>query len=250
MRKLADRAAAHGLAAERGPIEMKRASLKIRDFGLEVKAVEDDGGFSGYGSVFGNEDSYGEVVAPGAFAESLVEIAAKGRPVPVLWQHRSGEPIGIYTSLKEDGTGLYVEGKLLKDDVRQAAESYALLKAGAVSGLSIGYYVRASSFDEKTGIRTLQRLDLVEISLVTFPANDEARVDAVKAKIAHGGVPSLPEFERFLREAGFSKTKAAVIANRGLAHLLRSESAGDEANELGAVKAVVDALSGFSLSHL
>lgn len=230
-------------------LERKKASLKIRDFGLEVKAVEEDGAFSGYGSVFGNEDSYGEIVAPGAFAKSLVEIAGKGRPVPVLWQHRSGEPIGIYTSLKEDGIGLFVEGKLLKDDVRQAAESYALMKAGAVSGLSIGYYVRESSFDEKTGIRTLQRLDLVEISLVTFPANDEARVDAVKAKIAHGELPSLNEFERFLREAGFSKTKAAVIANRGLAHLLRSESEGDPATEPEAAKAVADVLSGFSLSR-
>lgn len=231
-------------------LERKKASLKIRDFGLSVKAVEDDGSFSGYGSVFGNEDSYGEVVAPGAFAESLAEIAAKGRPVPVLWQHRSDQPIGIYTVLKEDETGLYVEGALLKDAVRQAAESYALMKAGAVSGLSIGYYVRQSSFDEKTNVRTLIKLDLVEISLVTFPANDEARIDAVKAKIAHGEMPSLNEFERFLREAGFSKTKAAVIANRGLAHLLRSESAGDEANEPEAVKAVADALSGFSLSHL
>ncbi len=155
----------------------------------------------------------------------------------------------IYSSLKEDDTGLYVEGALLKDAVRQAAESYALMKAGAVSGLSIGYYVRASSFDEKTGIRTLQKVDLVEISLVTFPANDEARIDAVKSKIAHGELPSLNEFERFLREAGFSKTKAAVIANRGLAHLLRSESAGDQANEPEAVKALHSTLSGFTLSQ-
>lgn len=233
-----------------GRLETKKASLKIRDFGLEVKAVNDDGTFSGYGSVFGVEDSYGEIVAPGAFADSLAEIAAKGRPVPVLWQHRSDQPIGIYDSLKEDDTGLYVEGSLLKDAVRQAAESYALMKAGAVSGLSIGYYVRQSSYDEKTNVRTLIKLDLVEISLVTFPANDEARIDAVKSKIAHGEIPSLPEFERFLREAGFSKTKAAVIANRGLAHLLRSESAGDEASKPEAFKAVADALSGFSLSHL
>ena len=225
----------------------KKASLKIRDFGLDVKAVNEDGSFSGYGSVFGVEDSYGEIVAPGAFTESLTEIAGKGRPVPVLWQHRSDQPIGIYSSLKEDATGLYVEGMLLKDAVRQASESYALMKAGAVSGLSIGYYVRQSSYDEKTNVRTLIKLDLVEISLVTFPANDEARIDAVKSKIAPGELPSLNEFERFLREAGFSKTKAAVIANRGLAHLLRSESAGDPANEPEATKALSAVLSGFNL---
>ncbi|CAO4145536.1 HK97 family phage prohead protease [Methylorubrum extorquens] len=234
----------HGPAARP---EHKKASLKIRDFGLDVKAVNEDGSFTGYGSVFGVEDSYGEIVAPGAFTESLTEIAAKGRPVPVLWQHRSDQPIGIYSSLKEDATGLYVEGMLLKDAVRQASESYALMKAGAVSGLSIGYYVRQSSYDEKTNVRTLIKLDLVEISLVTFPANDEARVEAVKSKIAHGELPSLNEFERFLREAGFSKTKAAVIANRGLAHLLRSESAGDPANEPEATKALSAVLSGFTL---
>lgn len=237
----------HGTAAR---LERKKASLKIRDFGLDVKAVNEDGSFTGYGSVFGVEDSYGEVVAPGAFAESLVEIAQKGRPIPVLWQHRSDQPIGIYSSLREDDTGLYVEGMLLKDAVRQAGESYALMKAGAVSGLSIGYYVRQSLYDEKTNVRTLLKLDLVEISLVTFPANDEARIDAVKSKIAHGELPSLNEFERFLREAGFSKTKAAVIANRGLAHLLRSESAGDQANEPEATKALSAVLSGFSLTDI
>lgn len=222
----------------------KDASLKIRDFDLSVKAVDDDGLFSGYGSVFGTVDSYKEVVAPGAFAASLAEIKAKGRPVPVLWQHRSGEPIGVYNALAEDGHGLKVDGKLILE-VARAAEAHALMKAGAVSGLSIGYYVRDDSFDQKTGVRTLKQLELVEISLVTFPANDDARVDVIKSKLAHGSLPSLPEFEQLLREAGFSKSQAAVIANRGLKHLLcRSESGGETAND---IKALVDRISGFSL---
>ncbi|MEO6659439.1 MAG: HK97 family phage prohead protease, partial [Burkholderiaceae bacterium] len=101
------------------------------------------------------------------------------------------------------------------------------------------------SFDQKTGIRTLKRLDLVEISLVTFPANDDARVDAIKSKLAHGGLPNLPEFEQLLREAGFSKTQSAVIANRGLKHLLdRSESGSETAND---IKTLVNRISGFSL---
>ena len=90
------------------------------------------------------------------------------------------------------------------------------MKVGAVTGLSIGYWTRESSLDEKTGIRTLTKLDFEEVSLVTFPANDEARIDAIKLKLAHGGLPDLNEFEKFLREAGFSKTQSAVIANRGL----------------------------------
>lgn len=216
----------------------KNASLKIRDFDLSVKAVSDDGLFSGYGSVFGVVDSYQEVVAPGAFAESLAEIAAKARPVPVLWQHRSDQPVGIYSALAEDDHGLKVDGKLILD-VARAKEAHALMKAGAVSGLSIGYYVRESSFDEKTGIRTLSKLDLVEVSLVTFPANDDARVDAIKSKLAHGSLPTLREFEQLLREQGFSKNQAAVIANRGLKHMLdRGDSGSDPADITALIKQI------------
>lgn len=220
--------------------------LKIRDFDLSIKAISEDGLFSGYGSVFGVVDSYGESVEPGAFAASLAAIQQRGRPVPVLWQHRSAQPIGIYTKLVEDDKGLYVEGKLLKDDVQQAKEAYALMSAGAVSGLSIGYYVTDDSFDEKTRVRKLKGLDLVEISLVTFPANEEARVDAVKFAISHGSLPMLSDFERFLREAGFSKTQSAVIANRGLKHLLQSESEG-EAIPNADLKALADRIGKFSL---
>ncbi len=225
----------------------KRPALKLRDFNLQIKAVSDDGLFSGYGSVFGVVDSYGEVVEPGAFKASLAAIADKGRPVPVLWQHRSGQPIGVYTKLEEDDHGLYVEGKLLKDDVQQAKEAYALLRAGAVSGLSIGYYVTDDSFDEKTRTRKLKALDLVEISLVTFPANEEARVDGIKFSISQGTVPTLPDFERFLREAGFSKTQAAVIANRGLKHLLQSESEGDAALNNADIKSVLGKIGNLQL---
>ncbi|MCU1123535.1 HK97 family phage prohead protease [Stenotrophomonas pavanii] len=217
----------------------KNATLKIRDFDLSVKAVSDDGLFSGYGSVFGTVDSYREVVAPGAFSESLAEIKAKGRPVPVLWQHRSGEPIGVYTSLVEDAHGLKVEGQLIIDGVARAKEAHALMKAGAVSGLSIGYYVREDSWDEKERVRTLKKVELVEISLVTFPANDDARIDAIKSKLAHGSLPTMPEFEQILREAGFSKSQSAVIANRGLKHLLdRSESGSKATDDTTAVPAL------------
>lgn len=221
---------------------IKHATLKIRDFDLSLKAVKDDGSFEGYGSVFGVVDSYNEIVAPGAFVESIEAIKRKGRSVPVLWQHRSSEPIGVYDALSEDATGLRVAGHLLIGDVSQARETHALMKAGAVSGLSIGYFVEQSSYDEKTGLRTLQKLDLQEVSIVTFPANDEARVDAIKMKLAHGSLPSKPEFERFLREAGFSKTQSAVIANRGLDHLLRSESEADGESET-AVKSLLAELT-------
>jgi HK97 family phage prohead protease len=206
-------------------------AVKYRSFDYDVKAVSDDGLFSGYGSVFGVIDSYNEVVAPGAFLESIAELKAKGRTLPVLWQHRTAEPIGSWSieSLKEDAKGLFGDGELWMADAPYARIAYRGMSSRAITGLSIGYYVRESSFDEKTRIRTLTKLDLVEISIVTVPANDEARTDTIKSKLAHGGLPSLPEFELLLREAGFSKTQSAVIANRGLQHLLRSESAGDQA---------------------
>ncbi|MGE6740252.1 HK97 family phage prohead protease [Allorhizobium pseudoryzae] len=189
---------------------------KIRDFDWSIKAVADDGTFSGYGSVFGVLDSYNEVVAPGAFAASL---SSRSRPVPVLWQHRQDSPIGVYSAIGEDQRGLKVEGKLLINEVAQAREAYALLKAGAVSGLSIGYFVRGSSYDEKTGIRTLTALDLEEVSIVTTPANGEARVETVKSLLAKGGVPSIRDLETVLRDAGFTRSQAVAIAKNGYAGL-------------------------------
>jgi HK97 family phage prohead protease len=222
-------------------------AIKLRDFDLSIKAVREDGFFSGHGSVFGVTDSYNEIVAAGAFTASLADRKAKGRPVPILWQHRSDQPLGTYSKVEEHDKGLYVEGKLLTSEVSQAREAYALMKAGAVTGLSIGYWPRESNYDEKTGIRTLTRVDLEEVSLVTFPANEAARIDAIKMKLAHGGLPSLPEFEKLLREAGFSKTQAAVVANRGLAHLLQREA---EEPATNAASDLLQALKGFSLPQL
>jgi HK97 family phage prohead protease len=224
-------------------------ALKVRDFGLDIKAssLTDDGLFEGYGSVFGGDpDSYGEIVAPGAFTESLAKLKSLGRAVPVLWQHRSAEPIGIYDELREDEHGLFVRGRLLIKDVARAAEAFALMKAGAVTGLSIGYWVIDATYDAKTEIRLLKKLDLVEVSLVTFPAKDDARVEAVKFKLAHGELPTDREFEKFLREAGFSKTRAAGLVSHGLADLRRRESERDVTIN-PALKGLSDTLTGFSL---
>ena len=215
-------------------------AMKSRDFHFEIKAVEKDGFFSGYGSVFGVVDSYREIVAPGAFAASLAARSAKGRKLPVLWQHRSDQPLGVYELAKEDGTGLYLEGRLLVDDVVQAREAHALMKAGAVTGLSIGFYTKADKWDEKGRVRTLLEIDLQETSIVTFPANDEARVSAVKSlehMLKAGKLPTLPEFEDFLREAGFSNTQAKAIAGGGLRKLLdRCEADGKPSEVLQILK--------------
>lgn len=209
--------------------------------GAEFKATavnDDEFTVEGYGSVFGTVDSYGEVVAKGAFLDSLREIKATGRKLPMLWQHRSGTPIGVWDEHKEDDRGLWMKGRLIKG-VQAAEEARLLALAGAISGLSIGYWVRDDSTDEKTRITTLKRLDLVETSLVTFPANDDARVDAVKFALAHGGLPTVRDFETVLRrEVGLSKSQARIVVSKGFAALARMESDAD------AVKEIVHAFEG------
>ena len=192
------------------------------DVPFKIKAVSEDGLFSGYGSVFGVIDSYKEVVAPGAFAESLSQ-----RTPALLWQHRSGEPIGVYSALREDQTGLYVEGKLALKTAR-GAEAYELLKMGAISGLSIGFMTREDSYDRVTDVRTLKKVDLWEVSLVTFPANDAARVSGVKSIDT---IESLADAEAFLRDAGgLSRREATALVSR--IKSLRGRGDPDELGEL------------------
>lgn len=227
-------------------IEYKEATLGKIDLPFEVKEVGAKGTFAGYASVFGNVDLGGDVVAKGAFAEYLSRIKSEDKRVPILWQHNSREPIGVFEELKEDDHGLFVRGQLLHEEVQRAKEAYALLKAKAITGMSIGYKTRDSAYDQVTGIRTLKKLDLPEASLVTFPMNEAATVTTVKAAADKLGMllksdrmPTLPEFEDFLCEAGFSRSQAKAVAGHGLRKLLSEREAAD--NEL------VEAIRGFRL---
>lgn len=194
---------------------------KRLEFTFELKSISEDGTFTGYGSVYGVKDSYDEIVEPGAFTESLAV-----RKPALLWQHRSGEPIGVYLEIKEDSIGLHVTGKLALKTQR-GAEAYELMKMGAVSGLSIGFQTREDSYDKVTGIRTLKKVDLWEVSLVTFPANDSARVQRVKT---FEEMKSINEIEDCLRDAGFSRTEAKAIISR-LQFLGRRDAVEEEIKE-------------------
>lgn len=217
--------------------------MNRKSFNLEIKAVQEDGFFSGYGAVFGNVDWYNDVILPGAFTASLEEWAAKNKFPPVLWNHNDGEPIGVYTKLYEDDKGLYVEGKLLIDDVPRAKSTHALLKAGAIDGLSIGYITRKAN-KQTNGIRELVELGLSEISIVTKPANERTLITSVKSKLDEGELPTLPEFEKFLRESGFSKSQSVAIASKGLRPLL-SESE-EEIKEAKSISNALNILRGDS----
>ncbi len=217
--------------------------LKHRTVSFKAEKVEDDGTFEGYGSVFGNVDSYGEVVEKGAFADSLKRIKDSGDPLPALWQHRSAEVVGGYDTLKEDDRGLATTGFLMVNEVALAREVHALMKRRVVKGLSIGYYVEESSFNEKTGIRTLQKLDLQEISIVTFPANALAQVDAVKAAAC---IKTVREFEDFLRDVGgFTNSQAKRIASTGWRAVDGARDGSDEA-----LQKSLEAIASFQLPTL
>ena len=152
--------------------------------GLEVKfhrfndelTLGEDHVIEGYASLFGSVDQGGDVVQPGAYANSL----KAGRQVKMLWQHDPREPIGIWDEVREDDKGLYVKGRLL-EDVARAREAAALTKAGAIDGLSIGYRTVKASKDDR-GRRLLNEVELWEVSLVTFPMLPEARVGAHEGK--------------------------------------------------------------------
>lgn len=210
--------------------------LKYLERPFEVKAVDDAGVFTGYGSVFGNVDSYQEIVAPGAFSESLAAWKDAGKLPPVLWQHRSGEPIGPYLELREDTHGLFAKGQLLVDDVVRAKEARALMKAKAVNGMSIGFVTREDSYDKVTGVRTLKKIDLWEISIVTFPANPAAQISNVKSAVE--ALETLAEAERYLRDAGgFSKAAALAFIAR-----VKSMSGRSDSDELGELKQALESL--------
>jgi hypothetical protein len=200
-------------------------STKTLDFPFQLKALTDAGTFTGYGSVFNVKDSYGDIVMPGAFVESLATQKAAGRLPAMLWQHRSAEPLGVYTSMEEDSLGLKVEGQLALSTVR-GAEAYELMMMKphpAISGLSIGYVTREDSYDKVTGINTLKKLDLWEVSLVTFPANDAARVQGVKNI---EGIESIRDAEKYLRDTGLSRKESVAFIAR-VKHLSQSDSDGD-----------------------
>lgn len=196
-------------------------TTKTLDFSCELKATGDAGTFEGYGSIFNITDQGGDIVVPGAFMETLAIQKAAGRLPAMLWQHRQAEPIGVYTSMEEDSVGLKVKGQLALKTVR-GAEAYELMKMGALTGMSIGYRSRDDSYDRVTGIRTLKKLDLPEVSLVTFPMNDASRVSAVKAIEE---LDSLSEIERHLRDAcGMSKSEALAMVSRVKSVISRSDS--------------------------
>lgn len=183
--------------------------LKRLDVPLEVKAVE-DGFIEGYGSVFNNTDAYGDVVVKGAFVRSLGEHAEKKTAPAMLWQHNPDWPVGKWVEVREDDRGLYMKGQFA--DTAQAKDVRTLARMGAITGMSIGFVPKKADYDKESDLRMIRDVDLWEVSLVTFPANDQARV--VEARAADLEQADVTEIERTLRDAGLSRREAKTVVSR------------------------------------
>lgn len=182
---------------------------------FELKFLNETGVFEGYASVFNVTDSANDKIVQGAFKKTLETARMQGQLPPLLWQHDMKQPIGAWREMYEDGHGLYVKGELFINDIARAKEAYRLLREKVVTGLSIGYRALQSHRDRESGIRVLTEIELIEVSMVTVPANDAARVLRVKSIFDGGCVPSEREFEAFLRDAGLSRKQAKGMIAQG-----------------------------------
>lgn len=180
--------------------------LELRFAGVDAQT--DSKSFAGYGAYFANIDAYGDVIAPGAFSKSIAAHASAGTTPLMLFNHQALEmPIGVWTSLSEDERGLKVEGDLI--DTTTGRDAYVALKAGAITGLSIGF--RCTGYEMDGNSRTITEAELHEISVVTFPANDLARVSAVKMEKSMTD----QDLTTILSDAGFDEEAVnALFASR------------------------------------
>jgi len=151
---------------------------------FDCKSVDGGGVFTGYAARFNTADLGRDLILPGAFAESIAQRGPQG--VRMLFQHDPADPIGLWLELREDPRGLFVRGRLLSE-VARGREVLTLMRAGAIDGLSIGFRTVEGRTHPKTGIRRLSKIDLWEISVVTFPMHPGARVAAFKRDAARFG---------------------------------------------------------------
>jgi hypothetical protein len=207
------------------PIQHKSVALTLK------KEPDQDGVFEGYASVFGVVDQGMDVVERGAFRKSL-----GSRKVKMLWQHDMSQPIGVWDEIYEDERGLFVRGRLLKE-VSKGREAMALLRAGAIDSMSIGYRTMEAIPEGDGRVRKLMEVDLFEISLVTFPMLPDAKVTNVKS------ISTERDFERFLRDAGYSRKEAVALTLHGFKALQRQRDAGDEEAVTEGVHALLQSLS-------
>lgn len=204
----------------------------------ELKTDGDKGVFSGYASKYNGTDSYGDTILPGAYAK----VAAKAKNIPIFLNHASWEvPIGKYTKVEDRPNGLYVEGELTLS-IQKAHEVYDALKAGSMSGLSVGIMLSKKDYDlvddsDPWSGRVIKNVsELREISVCTFPADSKARINAVKTD----GVTTVREFESALRDAGLSKSQAQSLISTARAIFVDEKSRRDSSDQVDKIQDAMD----------
>lgn len=202
------------------------------DFTLDIKAMDADGAIEGLAAGYGNVDHGGDVMLPGS-----AQLASK--TVPMLLYHDQKRPVGVWNEFKETPEGLAAKGRFAMS-TNAGREAHAMTKDGALGGLSIGYNAKRHSIVGKA--RHIAEAIVHEISLVTIPMNSKSLIVSVKDIIGAGALPSLPQFEDFLREAGFTNSQAKAITGKGLASLIQREAGSTSNDEAAAFYAALGAL--------
>lgn len=193
---------------------------------VQVDHVKLDGRFSGYASVFGKVDQGNDAVMKGAFKQTLESRVSSD--VRMLFQHDPEKPIGVWKQIIEDDKGLKVDGQLTRG-VRQSEEVLELMRSGAVDGLSIGFRTKRARTNPTTKVRQIFALDLWEISIVTFPLLEEARIESVKSLASENDLPTIREFEHWLtRDAGLSRRDARRMLAGGYRAIACKQDAASE----------------------
>ena len=206
-------------------VEYKNVEItkKAKDAGGEMEFCT----FKGYASTFGNKDHCDDVIDKGAFLKSI----GKKTPLLLLQHDARDVPIGTITMIKEDEKGLYIEAEMSMADYRVSGKIAPQMRAGTFNKMSIGYRTVVSEMNDKTGIRTLKELDLIEISLVTFPANEKASVTGVKSEFGINDVENVQtrsEFEELLKSTGAFSRKACTYLASKFQEITQSDSGVDD----------------------
>ena len=216
-----------------------KSEIKIAE---DMPNAEEEGTFEGYASVFENTDLGNDVIKTGAFKKSLRKRGYKG--VKLLYQHKSDMPIGVFDSIKEDDNGLYVKGRLaLKTTAGR--DAYELLKMGALDAMSIGFRANPQeiSYDKRTQKRNIGEVDLLEISLVTFPMNPQALIRSVKANEI-----SIREWEKGMRDAFVISRSEAKVAAKAVYQMFEAKANSETLEELDKNVEMVNAIKNLTLT--
>ncbi|UAL42853.1 HK97 family phage prohead protease [Shewanella inventionis] len=197
--------------------------MQYREYDLDIKSVDEKGIIVCYANTFNYVDKANDETIQGAFKKTIAEHTAKGTMPKMLFNHNRNEPIGKWISMEEDEYGLKMTGQLILE-VQRAREIYALLKADAINGFSIGYTVKQQQYDRINKITKLLEVELGEVSIVPFPCNDQSILTSIKSILETGAIPQPSIIEKeLISHFGLTKSQALAFMSTGYKGLNTAE---------------------------